>query len=99
MIEWIYQTDRAVMEWVQSSLSSAWLDHIMIFITKLGDAGFIWILGGIRMLFRRLCWAADGVGLPPVGAEPPKRIRLGGTTIGNRKINLAFRRRSSDVND
>ena len=50
MIEWIYQTDRAVMEWVQSSLSSAWLDHIMIFITKLGDAGFIWILGGIILL-------------------------------------------------
>lgn len=43
--------DSAALLFIQENLRSDFLTPVMTFITRLGDAGFIWILLGIVLLF------------------------------------------------
>ena len=53
MIELINSFDIGVMKFIQNNLSNPILDKVMIFITGLGDTGFIWILIGLVLLINK----------------------------------------------
>lgn len=42
--------DQTILDWIQSTLRSPFMDNVMSFITRLGDYGTIWILLGIILL-------------------------------------------------
>lgn len=42
--------DQTILDWIQSTLRSPFMDNVMSFITRLGDHGTIWILLGIILL-------------------------------------------------
>ncbi|MEG2596904.1 MAG: phosphatase PAP2 family protein [Oscillospiraceae bacterium] len=46
-METILQIDRSILDWIQENLRYDFLDEIFTFITKLGNAGMIWIAVGI----------------------------------------------------
>ena len=37
----------AILDWIQTHLRNPWMDRLMVWITSLGDNGWIWILAGI----------------------------------------------------
>lgn len=47
----IYHVDFAVLDFIQEFFRNSVLDKIFAFITHLGDAGAIWIITGVIMLF------------------------------------------------
>ena len=51
MLEAIQSFDESVLLFIQETLRFDFLTPIMLFITRLGDSGFIWILLGVIMLF------------------------------------------------
>lgn len=51
MIGAILNFDEAALLFIQETLRCTFLTPIMIFITRLGDTGFIWILLGLALLF------------------------------------------------
>ena len=54
MTEWITQIDFSVLYAIQGTLRCAWPDLLMPVITRLGDAGIIWLLAaGILLLIPR----------------------------------------------
>ena len=42
----------AILDWIQT-LRAPWLDSVMVFISSLGNAGAIWIVLAIVLLFFR----------------------------------------------
>ena len=40
----IFNTDAAILLWIQDVVRQPWLNPIMVFITHLGDKGLLWIL-------------------------------------------------------
>lgn len=53
MLDIINLFDTVVIEFIQNNLHNSSMDKIMIFITKLADKGFIWILIGLGLLINR----------------------------------------------
>lgn len=53
MIEIINTVDRGFIEFIQSNLHNDIMNNIMIFITRIGDAGLIWILIAIALLINK----------------------------------------------
>ena len=52
MLSYLYELDKSILFFVQENLHRPELDPIMIFITKLGDMGFIWlVLAGLLCLY------------------------------------------------
>ena len=52
-MEWILEADQTVLFWIRS-LHTGWLDGLMIFFTKLGDFGMVWLAaGGLLLCFKR----------------------------------------------
>ena len=50
----IFNTDGAILLWIQNSLRAPWLSPIVVGVTHLGDAGVFWILVTLALLcFRR----------------------------------------------
>lgn len=50
----IEKIDFSILNFIQAHLRCSFLDHIMPWITKCGDSGFIWlILGALLVMFRR----------------------------------------------
>lgn len=45
--------DFSILNWISAHLSCRPLDWLFVFFTRLGDAGLIWILAGILLLFSR----------------------------------------------
>lgn len=52
MLEAILQFDQNVLFFIQEHGMSRWLSDLMILFTKLGDAGFIWIIIGLLFLIK-----------------------------------------------
>ncbi len=48
----ITQTDIAILNFIHTHLSCAFLDAFFTFITHLGDGGIFWILAGLLLLIR-----------------------------------------------
>ena len=53
--------DEAVLLWIQEVVRQPWLDPVVKVFTSLGNAGVVWIVLSIAMLFwrppeRRGCW-------------------------------------------
>ncbi|MGL5351791.1 MAG: phosphatase PAP2 family protein, partial [Clostridium sp.] len=53
MIDSISSIDKEIIMFIQNNLHSDIMDKIMVLITKLGDAGFIWILIGVSLAISR----------------------------------------------
>lgn len=52
-MEWLLNADQAALFWIQN-LHTGWLDGLMIFLTKLGDFGAVWLAaGGLLLCFKR----------------------------------------------
>ncbi len=50
----IFNTDAAILLWIQESLRAGWLSPVVVGITHLGDAGTLWILVTLALLcFRK----------------------------------------------
>ena len=52
-MEQILQFDFGVLQWIAAHLRTDWLTAVMQFITSLGNAGLIWIVLAVVLLFRR----------------------------------------------
>ena len=50
-MEFIQNFDNSVLQFIQSHLRSGLMDNFFVFITKLGDGGFIWLVLAIVLLF------------------------------------------------
>ena len=50
-MDWLIELDGNVLLWIQEYLRNDFLNVIMKIITSLGDAGFVWILFAVIMLF------------------------------------------------
>ena len=60
MFDAILRADQVILNGIQDLLRCDFLDILMTFVTKLGNAGFIWILLGLLLCcFRR--WRRTGV--------------------------------------
>ncbi|MBQ8057792.1 MAG: phosphatase PAP2 family protein [Ruminococcus sp.] len=51
MIDYITQIDFAVLDFIQQNLRSDFLDHVMVFLSLIGEGGFVWFLIALPMLF------------------------------------------------
>lgn len=51
MGEAFFSLDSAILLFIQENLRADWLDPIVLFITRLGDAGIMWIFLGLALLF------------------------------------------------
>lgn len=63
MIDTILALDGNILLWIQENLRMDWLSPAMLAVTKLGNAGIIWILVSLLLLcFKKTRWAgAAGV--------------------------------------
>lgn len=52
MFETILQFDQRILFFIQEYVVTNWLSPLMILFTKLGDAGFIWIVMGLFFLIK-----------------------------------------------
>lgn len=58
MIEALLALDGNILLWIQENLRADWLTPIMVFITKSGGLGLIWILLCLTLLcFKKTRWA------------------------------------------
>ena len=53
MTEWITGTDWSILYGIQDNIRCAFLDFIMPIITLLGDAGIVWIITALVMMFTK----------------------------------------------
>ena len=49
--EAINSVDMAILEFIQNTFRGAFLDYIMVALSYMGEAGAIWIVAGVIMLF------------------------------------------------
>lgn len=47
MLQALIAGEEAVLLWIQNNIRSEWLNPFVIFITNLGNGGFIWLLGSV----------------------------------------------------
>ena len=47
-LNWIQQMDETVLRWITENLRTPMLNKIIVFYTKLGNAGWIFILIALR---------------------------------------------------
>ena len=45
------QFEASIILWIQENIRAPWLDGVWLFITHLGDEGYLWIAMGIVLLF------------------------------------------------
>lgn len=50
MLQALIVGEEAVLLWIQNNIRSEWLNPFVIFITNLGNGGFIWLLGSAALL-------------------------------------------------
>lgn len=53
MTEWITNTDWSILYGIQEHIRCAFLDAVMPVITLLGDAGIVWIIAALAMMFTK----------------------------------------------
>ena len=62
-MEWLLEKDGQLLLWLKETFSHPVLDEIMIFISSLGNKGFVWIAIGVLFLlmgFRNKMWRNRG---------------------------------------
>lgn len=63
-MEWLLEKDGQLLLWLKETFSHPVLDEIMIFVSSLGNKGFIWIAIGILFLlfgFKNKIWRSRGI--------------------------------------
>lgn len=61
MIDYITQIDFSILTFIQKNLRCELLDHLMVFFSLIGEAGLVWFLIAVPMLFfkkTRVCGVA-----------------------------------------
>lgn len=61
MIDYITQIDFSILTFIQENLRCELLDHLMVFFSLIGEAGLVWFLIAVPMLFfkkTRVCGVA-----------------------------------------
>lgn len=53
MIDFIEKIDFAILDYLRLNFTSPFMDRVMVFFTTLGNAGALWIIISIAMLFTR----------------------------------------------
>ena len=51
MVDFITQIDFSILDWIQQNLRSELLDYVMVFLSLIGEGGFVWFLIAVPMLF------------------------------------------------
>lgn len=62
-MEWLLELDGRFLLWLKEALANPVLDKIMIFVSGLGNGGFLWIALGVLFLllgFRNKVWRKRG---------------------------------------
>ena len=62
-MEWFWEMDGRLLLWLKEAFANPVLDEIMIFISRLGNKGFIWIAIGVLFLlfgFKNRAWLRRG---------------------------------------
>lgn len=62
MLSWIQNLDWRLLDGIQSLFSCPFLDTVMPIVTRLGDAGTIWILSALELLISKK-YRRDGIAL------------------------------------
>lgn len=74
-MEWLLEKDGQFLLWLKETCANPILDNIMIFVSALGDGGFLWIALGVLFLlmgFRNKLWRRRGwLLLFSLGANAP----------------------------
>lgn len=52
-MEWIVSVDFAVLDWIQQTLRCGFLDYVLSFLSTISQAGILWIVAGVILLFFR----------------------------------------------
>lgn len=63
---WMQKMDESIILWIQEHFTHPLWDSSMIFVSRLGDGGFVWIFLGIFFLllgFRKKEWGKQGISL------------------------------------
>lgn len=63
-MEWLQTFDIEVLQWMRESLSSPFMDKLMVLISTLGNAGALWLFLGVLFLImgiRRKNWRDMGI--------------------------------------
>lgn len=50
MLQALIAGEETVLLWIQDNIRNEWLTPFVIFITNLGNGGFIWLLGSAVLL-------------------------------------------------
>ena len=45
------QFEASIILWIQENIRAPWLNSVWLFITHLGDEGYLWIALGLVLLF------------------------------------------------
>ena len=62
-MEWLLEMDGKLLLWLKEVFSHPVMDEVMIFVSRLGNKGFIWIAIGVLFLlfgFRNKIWRSRG---------------------------------------
>lgn len=51
MLDFITQIDFSILELIQQNLRCEFLDHLMVFLSLIGEGGLVWFLIAVPMLF------------------------------------------------
>lgn len=63
-MEWLLEMDGQFLLWLKETCANPILDNIMIFVSALGDGGFLWIALGLLFLlmgFKHKIWQKRGL--------------------------------------
>ena len=66
VLVWIQQVDESIICWIQEHFTHSALDSAMIWISRAGDKGILWIFLGVLFLFfglRKKEWMKRGISL------------------------------------
>ena len=63
-MEWLQTFDIGVLQWLRETLSTPFMDKLMVLISTLGNAGALWLFLGVLFLImgiRRKNWREMGI--------------------------------------
>lgn len=103
-MEALLQAESVLLLFIQDHLRHDWLNPIMVFITSLGNSGFIWILLGVCLLLPKktrrggavllLCllgaWLLNDYVIKPLVARPRPYTTIPGLTALVQEASFSF---------
>lgn len=63
-MEWLQSFDIEMLQWLRETFSAPFMDHLMVLLSTLGNAGALWLFLGVLFLImgiRRKSWRNTGI--------------------------------------